>query len=80
MQDRYQLFLNTLNKNSTERLKKVLSLLDWTRGYQISTFLARHHSAVIDVLDEKHLYRETEDTLTSLYFLPRSKAAELEIS
>lgn len=72
--------MNTLNKQSTDRLKCVLSLLDWSRGYFISNLLARHHDTVIEVLDEKLLLRETEGALTSLYFMARTKAAKLEIS
>lgn len=69
-----------MNKQSTDRLKVALSLLDWTRGYQVSTFLAKYHDIVTEVLDANNMFRETEDTLTSVYFLPRSIAKQLEIS
>lgn len=68
-----------MNKQSSERLRVALSLLDWTRGYQISTFLAKYHDIVLEVLDANKMFRETENTLTAVYFLPRSKAKLLEI-
>lgn len=76
-QDRYQLFVNTLSKLNN-RLTTLLSLLDWTYGFKVSTFLAKHRSAVLDVVDSKKLNKEF-DSLTSIYYLPRSEATKLDI-
>lgn len=77
LQDRYQLFLNSLNE-SNERLTTVLSLLDWNRGFKCSTFLARHRSAVIDVVKSKNLKKEYDST-TDLLYLPKEEAIEQNV-
>lgn len=74
--DRYQLFVNTLNK-SLDRLTQAISLLDWTHGFKVSSFLERHRPAVINVIDSKNLKREY-DSKTLLYFMPRNEASQLE--
>ncbi|XP_055838916.1 uncharacterized protein LOC129906945 [Episyrphus balteatus] len=76
--DRYQLFLNTLNP-SNERLRIALSLLDWSGGYKVSSFLERHRPAVLDVVDTQlHLQKEY-DSLTLVYHMPRDEAIQMEI-
>lgn len=76
-QDRYQLFLNSLNC-SNDRLKRAMSLLDWSTGYKVSSFLERHRQAVLDVVDEKQLQKEY-DSQTALYYLPKEKAEEFVV-
>lgn len=61
---------------SNERLAKLLSLLDWNRGLKVSTFLDRHRSAIIDVVQQKQLSLEY-DSLTCLYYLPNAEAMQL---
>lgn len=85
--DRYQLFINTLNSSNNtntntntdnEKLRIALSLLDWSGGYKVSSFLERHRSAVVDVVDSKQLQKEY-DSLTLVYHMPRHEAIQMEI-
>ncbi|XP_055918700.1 uncharacterized protein LOC129950806 [Eupeodes corollae] len=75
--DRYQLFLSTLNP-SNERLRIALSLLDWSRGYKVSSFLERHRPAVVSVVESYKLHKEY-DSLTLVYHMPRSEAIQMKI-
>lgn len=75
--DRYQLFLNTLNV-SNERLRIALSLLDWSAGYKVSSFLERHRAAVVDVVNSQQLKKEY-DSLTLVYHMPHDEAIHMEI-
>jgi hypothetical protein len=70
--DRYQILIYSLEM-SNEKLKKALSLLDWSKGYLVSAFLRRHRSAVIDTISSKKLKVES-DSLTFLYSLSKEDA------
>lgn len=72
LQDRYQLLIYTLEL-SNEKLKRALRLVDWSRGPKVSSFLKRHRSAVLDVVQEKKLKIEY-DSHTFLYFLSKEEA------
>lgn len=69
--------MNTLNE-SNERLTVLLSLLDWTQGFKVSTFLKRHRSAVIDVVQAKQLTCEY-DSRTLLYYIARENTQQIQI-
>lgn len=58
---------------SNEKLKRALNLIDWSTGLKVSSFLKRHRSAVIDVVQSKKLKIEY-DSLTFLYFLSKEEA------
>lgn len=70
-QDRYQLFIYTLDL-SNEKLRRALSLIDWSTGIKVSSFLKRHRSAVLDVVQEKKLKLEY-DSHTFLYLLSKEE-------
>ncbi|XP_063701906.1 uncharacterized protein LOC134831981 [Culicoides brevitarsis] len=76
--DRYQLFVYTLSSNN-DRLTDLLRLLDWSKGFKVSSFREKFRPAVLTVVDELNLEREY-DSDTFLYFLPRDEAKNLEIS
>jgi ribosomal protein S18 acetylase RimI-like enzyme len=78
LQDRYQLFIYSLDK-SADRLERALCLLDWSKGFKVSSFLKRHRQAVVNVVKKKHLQQEY-DSLTYLYYLPKDEALKLEIT
>jgi hypothetical protein len=63
---------------SNEKLKRALSLLDWSNGYKVSAFLRRHRSAVMDVIQNKRLKIES-DSLTFLYYLPKEDAKKMNL-
>lgn len=71
------MFIYTLEK-TCHKLKRALLLLDWSKGYKISSFLQRHRSAVLEVVDSKKLEREY-DSLTYLYFLPKDEAKNMKL-
>lgn len=75
-QHRYQLFANTLDA-SLVRLERMLHLLDWSRGYKVSTLLDRFRPAVQTVIDT-HQYSLEFDSRTFLYYLPQEMAIELD--
>lgn len=76
--DRYQLFLYTLAATGSDVLQRALHLLDWSQGFKVSSFLARHRNAVIDVIDAKGLRKEY-DSCTYLYYSSREESAKLAI-
>jgi hypothetical protein len=66
------MFVYTLEL-SNEKLKRALNLIDWSGGLKVSSFLKRHRSAVLDVVQNKQLKIEY-DSLTFLYFLSKEEA------
>ena len=54
-------------------------MLDWSKGFKVSSFLKRHRQAVLNVVEKKKLELEY-DSLTYLYYLPKSEAAKFEIN
>lgn len=77
-QDRYQVFLNSININSVEPLYRALVLLDWKHGFKVSSFLERHRPAVLQAVQSKQLTSEY-DSQTVLYYMSRDEAAALDI-
>lgn len=69
--------MNTLNE-SNERLTNLLSLIDWSSGFHVSTLRKRHHSAVLDVIGLKKL-KCFHDDETLLYYMPKEESRNLEI-
>lgn len=80
-QDRYQLFLYSLTADAAEddqvcppsRLEIALGLLDWSKGFKVSSFSSKHRRSVVRVVESKGLIREF-DSETIFYHLPKEKA------
>lgn len=77
MQDRYQLFVNTIS-SSHERLAKLLQLLDWSHGFRVSTLIGRLRLPVMDAIKSKNLSLEY-DCKSLLYYMSRDQAAQMEV-
>lgn len=77
-QDRYQLFLNSLS-DSNDKLARILDMLDWSRGFKVSTFRKKHRSAVVDTLNAKNLNREF-DSETLVYYMPKENAVRITVT
>lgn len=77
-QDRYQLFINSLNE-SNERLFKLLQLLDWSHGFKVSTLLERHREPLLKTVELKKLSIEF-DSQTFLYYMSKEDAAKLVVA
>ncbi|XP_055550857.1 uncharacterized protein LOC129733217 isoform X2 [Wyeomyia smithii] len=75
--DRYQLFVYTLAPSSSDVVERALHLLDWNRGFKVSSLLARHRNAVINVIEAKGLRKEY-DSCTYLYHMPKEESARLD--
>lgn len=71
------MFLNSLS-DSNEKLANILNLLDWSRGFKVSTFRKKHRSAVVDTVIAKNLSREF-DSETLLYYMPKEEAIKLAV-
>lgn len=72
------MFLYTLAVGS-DVLERALHLLDWSQGFKVSSFLARHRNAVINVVDSKGLRKEY-DSCTYLYYMPKEESAKLTVN
>lgn len=53
-------------------------LFNWSNGIKVSSFMARHHSIVLSVIESKELKIEF-DSYTNLYYYPKEKSKMLEI-
>lgn len=71
------MFVNSLS-DSNEKLAKILNLLDWSKGFKVSTFRKKHRPAVVDTVNAKNLSREF-DSETLLYYLPKEEAVKLTV-
>ncbi|KAH8376869.1 hypothetical protein KR093_001806, partial [Drosophila rubida] len=75
--DRYQLFVGCLG-DSFELLEQALHQLDWSRGFQCSTVLARYLATISKVFQAKELPISFEFK-SNLYILPAKQAKELSV-
>lgn len=77
-QDRYQVFLNTLNNDSNERISRALVLLDWNYGFAFNSLLDRHRSAVLQAVNSKQL-TIVIDNKCAVYYFSRAETAALDV-
>ncbi|XP_063697440.1 uncharacterized protein LOC134828395 [Culicoides brevitarsis] len=76
--DRFQLFIYS-KSDTNERLTELLRLLDWSKGFKVSSFRKKFRSAVLTVIDELSLEVEY-DKERILFFMPREKASVLDVT
>lgn len=76
MQDRYQIFVNTLDDNHL-RLKKLLDLLDWSKGFQVHAVLKRYRPLIMEIIEKKNLVAELEFH-TYMQYLPKEEAEHFD--
>lgn len=76
MQDRYQIFVNTLD-DSHIRLKKLLDLLDWSKGFQVHAVLKRYRPLIMEIIEKKNLVAEMEFQ-TYMQYLPKDEAEHFD--
>lgn len=76
MQDRYQIFVNTLD-DSQLRLKKLLDLLDWSKGFQVHAVLKRYRPLIMEIIEKKNLVAELEFQ-TYMQYLPKDEAEHFD--
>lgn len=54
-------------------------MLDWTRGFKVSTFRKKHRSAVVDAVNAKNLSLEF-DCETLVYYMPKEDAMKITVT
>lgn len=74
--DRYQLFLNTMDDNQV-RLRKLMSLLDWSKGFQVHAVLKRYRPLIMEMVEKKNLAVELEFH-TYMQYLPHDEAEHFD--
>lgn len=72
------MFLNSLS-DSNDKLARILDLLDWSRGFKVSTFRKKHRSAVVDIINSKNLSRDF-DSETLVYYIAKEDAMKISAS
>lgn len=72
------MFIYTQSDNN-ERLTDLLRLLDWSKGFKVSSSRKKFRSAVDTVIEELQLEKEY-DRERVLYFLPWSEAQNLDVT
>lgn len=55
------------------RLEIALGLLDWSKGFKVSSYSAKHRRSVVRVVESKGLVKEF-DSETIFYHLPKERA------
>ncbi|XP_062139732.1 uncharacterized protein LOC133848252 [Drosophila sulfurigaster albostrigata] len=75
--DRYQLFVGCLG-NKFDWLEHALHQLDWSRGFQCTTFAARYLATILKVIEAKQLTITLEYD-ANLYTLPAKEAKQLRV-
>ncbi|XP_030383886.1 uncharacterized protein LOC115631312 [Scaptodrosophila lebanonensis] len=76
---RYQLFFANLSQCGTQELQMALELLDWSRGYKVSSIYESHHLLYKHILSTLGLSFEQEQK-TIMYHLDCKKAKALDMS
>lgn len=69
--------LNSLSE-SNERLTVLLSQFDWSHGFIVHTFLERHRSAVVAVMQAKQLTSEF-DLRAFVNYMAKDKASQIQL-
>lgn len=81
-QDRYQVLLYSLESSASTdavtRLEIALSLLDWSKGFKVSSFSSKHRQSVVRLVESRRLEREF-DSETVFYHLPKERANDLPL-
>ena len=76
--DRYRLFMYTFDENH-KKLKRLLNLLDWSKGFDVSSVCKRHLPAILYIIETKRLEVE-KSFVTNFHYLPKEEAAKFEIT
>lgn len=74
--DRYRLFMYTLDE-SNKKLKRILNLLDWSKGFDVSSVCQRHLPAVLQVMEKKRLPIE-KSFMLNFHYLPKEEALKFD--
>lgn len=70
------MFINTL-EDSHQRLKKLLSLLDWSKGFQVHAVLKRYRPLILEMVEQKNLAVEMEFH-TYMQYLTKDEAEHFD--
>lgn len=71
------MFIYTLDLTN-QRLTNLLRLLDWSKGFKVSSFVSSVRPAVLKIVDELQLKLEY-DSETLLYYLPKKEAERFTV-
>lgn len=77
-QDRYRLFMYTLDE-SNKKLKRALNLLDWSKGFDVSSVCQRHLPAVLQIIEQKSL-PVTRSFMLNFHYLPKEEALQFDVT
>lgn len=71
-QDRYRLFMYTLD-DTNKKLKRILNLLDWSKGFDVSSVCQRHLPAILQIIEKKRL-PVVHSFMLNFHYLPKEEA------
>lgn len=77
-QDRYRLFLYTLD-DSLKSLKRILNILDWSKGFDVSSVCERHLPALLDIFERKKLPIH-HSFMLNFHYLPKEDAKAFDVT
>lgn len=58
---------------SNKKLKRILNLLDWSKGFDVSSVCQRHLPAILQVIEKKRLPVE-KSFMLNFHYLPKEEA------
>ena len=58
---------------SNKKLTRILNLLDWSKGFDVSSVCERHLSAVLEVIEKKKL-PVIHSFVLNFHYLPKEEA------
>lgn len=64
---------------TNKKLKRILNLLDWTKGFDISSVCKRHLPAVLQIIEKKGLPIE-KSFVTNFHYLPKEEALKYDVT
>jgi hypothetical protein len=70
------LFLYSLDE-SNKRLKRILSLLDYSKGFDVSSVCQRHLPAILQILEKKRLPIE-KSFMLNFHYLPKEEGVKFD--
>lgn len=70
------MFVNTLDETH-QRLRKLLNLVDWSKGFQVHAVIKRYRPLILEVVENKNLAVELEFQ-TYMQYLPQEETEHFD--
>jgi hypothetical protein len=65
--------------DTLKKLKRTLNLLDWSKGFDVSSVCKRHLPALLQLFEMKNVEIEKQ-FVTNFHYLPKEEALKFDVT